>query len=154
MTRIKHLNVELPFENKFLQSFEELVKTVTHALSKLNLDWPNDKWLSILRLMTTSWHQAECYLLSGDQFFQDRHTEVLRSWKNPYSASLCSLTSSYFSAVMKFHKHSYWHCQCWKQCSSPHWQTFQEKDKASLPNSLISPQSLCSNACSFVVNRY
>lgn len=43
LTRIKHLNVELPFENKFLQSFEELVKRVTHALAKLNLDWPNEQ---------------------------------------------------------------------------------------------------------------
>lgn len=78
--------------------FEELLKVVTHAVAKLNLNWLEEE-VSVVRFKL------------GDQFqlplFPDLHAMVLRSWKNAYSARLFSPATSNYSSIVELENYGY-----------------------------------------------
>ncbi len=70
--------------------YEELLEVVTRAVAKLNIDWPADDQTEKQRSKLD-----ERFLLIKSlplcrslPFFPDVHTEVLRSWKTPFSSRL------------------------------------------------------------------
>ncbi|KAI2661423.1 Transposon Ty3-G Gag-Pol polyprotein [Labeo rohita] len=62
--------------------YEELLEVVTRAVAKLNIDWPPE---SLVEPQTSKLDEStpEPFL-----FFPDLHTEVSRSWNNPFSSRL------------------------------------------------------------------
>ncbi len=63
--------------------YEELVEVITHAVAKLSLDWPAERFIEpqrgkldecFLRFKMSSSHARAC-------LFSQPHTEVSRSWR-------------------------------------------------------------------------
>ncbi len=93
-------SVDLPPQSVL---FEELLKVVTRAVAKLNIDWPAEKECQEHPKSKLD----ECFLRSksppprrGLPFFPDLHTEVSRSWNKPYSVCLFSPHISHYSNVL------------------------------------------------------
>ncbi len=81
--------------------YEELLEVVTRAVGKLNIDWPADDQTEKQRSKLD-----ERFLLSKSlplcqslPIFPDLHTEVSRSWKNPFSSRLFIPASDYYGNV-------------------------------------------------------
>ncbi len=81
--------------------YEELLEVVTRAVAKLNINWPADDQTEKQRSKLD-----ERFLLSKSlplrrslPFFPDLHTEVSRSWKNPFSSRLFIPASDYYGNV-------------------------------------------------------
>ncbi len=81
--------------------YEELLEVVTRAVAKLNIDWPADDQTEkqksklderFLRIKSLP-------LRRSLPFFPDLHTEVSRSWKNPFSSRLFIPASDYYGNV-------------------------------------------------------
>lgn len=80
---------------------DELVGMITHAVAKLNIEWPADKQVPRQRSKLD-----EVFLLSHAQpphqclpFFPDLCTEVFRSWKRPVSYHVFSPQTSMYSNI-------------------------------------------------------
>lgn len=78
-------------------TYEELVEFFTHAVAKLNIDWPAEEQEVHRNLFMSSLDQH--FLpskaqppISGLPFFPDLHTKVSRSWNKLFSSHISSLT--------------------------------------------------------------
>lgn len=86
----------------------EFLDVVTHAVAKLNIYWlavrqdayPKSK----LEQFLPSKLQPPCWDLP---FFPDHHTEVLRSWRKPFSVRVFSPHVSNYSSIMGLKEHGY-----------------------------------------------
>lgn len=83
-------------------AFEEMLKVVTHAMAKLNLDWPTEQKMLVCSkpdayFLMSCREQPPCHLLP---LFPDLHTEVLRLQKNLYSARVHTNATSTYSMVV------------------------------------------------------
>ncbi len=81
--------------------YEELLEAVIRAVAKLNIDWPAENQTEKQRSKLD-----ERFLCSKSlplrrslPFFPDLHTEVSRSWRNPFSSRLFIPASDYYSNV-------------------------------------------------------
>ncbi len=83
------------------QQYEELLEVVTRAVAKLNIDWPADDQTEKQRrkLDERFLHSKSLPLRRSLPFFPDLHTEVSRSWKNPFSFRLFIPASDYYGNV-------------------------------------------------------
>ncbi len=81
--------------------YEELLEVVTHAVAKLNIDWPAEKQAEPQKskLDERFLHTKPLPPRRSLPFFPDLHTEVLRSWKKPFSARLFIPASDYYGNV-------------------------------------------------------
>ncbi len=83
--------------------FEELLKVVTRAVAKLNIEWPAERECQE-RPKSKLDERFLCSrsppLRRGLPFFPDLHTEAFRSWDKPYSAGLFSSDVSNYSNVL------------------------------------------------------
>ncbi len=81
--------------------YEELLEVVTRAVAKLNIDWPADDQTEKQRskLDERFLRSKSLPLLRSLPFFSDLHTEVSRSWKNPFSSRLFIPASDYHGNV-------------------------------------------------------
>ncbi len=81
--------------------YEELLEVVTHAVAKLNINWPADDQTEEQRskLDERFLRSKSLPLRRSLPFFPDLHTEVLRSWKRPFSARLFIPASDYYGNV-------------------------------------------------------
>ncbi|ROL45180.1 hypothetical protein DPX16_8309 [Anabarilius grahami] len=82
-------------------AYEELLEVVTHAVARLNIDWPAEKQEVLQQSLLD-----ECFLTSRSQpphqglpFFPDLHTEVSRLWKKPVSYHVFSPQTSNYSII-------------------------------------------------------
>ncbi len=83
--------------------YEELleVEVFTRAVAKLNINWPADDQTEKQRskLDERFLRSKSLPLRRRLPFFPDLHTEVSRSWKNPFSSRLFIPTSDYYGNV-------------------------------------------------------
>ncbi len=81
--------------------YEELLEVVTRAVAKLNIDWPADDQTEKQRskLDERFLRSKSLPLRLSLPFFPDLHTEVSRSWKNPFSSRLFIPASDYYGNV-------------------------------------------------------
>ncbi len=81
--------------------YEELLEVVTRAVAKLNIDWPADNQTEKQRgkLDERFLGSKSLPLRRSLPFFPDLHTEVLRSWKKPFSSRLFIPASDYYGNV-------------------------------------------------------
>ncbi len=72
------------------QQYEELLEVVICTVAKLNIDWPADDQTEKQRskLDERFLRSKSLPLRRSLPFFPDLHTEVSRSWKNPFSSRL------------------------------------------------------------------
>ncbi|KAL0148139.1 hypothetical protein M9458_056541 [Cirrhinus mrigala] len=77
--------------------YEELLEVVTHAVPKLNIDWPAEERAALQKSKLD-----ERFLQSKPPsqrrslpFFPDLHSEISRSWARPFSARLFAPASDY-----------------------------------------------------------
>ncbi len=81
--------------------YEELLEVVTRAVAKLNINWPADDQTEKQRskLDERFLRSKSLPLCRSLPFFPDLHTEVSRSWKNPFSSRLFIPASDYYGNV-------------------------------------------------------
>lgn len=88
--------------------YEELLEVVTHAVARLNVDWPAKK--QEVR------HKSKLYIHLlpaclqrpwGLPFFYDLHTEVSRSWKKPVSYCVFSPQTLNYSNILGLKQKGY-----------------------------------------------
>ncbi len=81
--------------------YEELLEVVTRAVAKLNIDWPtyNQTEKQRNKLDERFLRSKSLPLRRSLPFFPDLHTEVSRSWRNPFSCCLFIPASNYYGNV-------------------------------------------------------
>ncbi|KAI2655955.1 Transposon Ty3-G Gag-Pol polyprotein [Labeo rohita] len=81
--------------------YDELLEVVTRAVERLNLDWPEANLVDLpaSRLDERFLRSQAAPSRRSLPFFPDLHTEVCRSWKNPFSARLYIPASDYYGNV-------------------------------------------------------
>ncbi len=81
--------------------YEELLEVVTRAVAKLNIDWPADNQTEKQRskLDERFLRSKSLPIRRSLPFFPDLHTEVSRSWRNPFSSRLFIPASDYYGNV-------------------------------------------------------
>ncbi len=81
--------------------YEELLEVVIHTVAKLNIDWPADDQTEKQKskLDERFLRSKSLSLRRSLPFFPDLHTEVSRSWKNPFSSRLFIPASDYYGNV-------------------------------------------------------
>ena len=89
--------------------YEELLEVITHAVAKLNIDWPAEK-----KAEPQKSKLDERFLRSRPPpprrslpFFPDLHTEVSRSWAKPFSSRLFVPASNYYGNVAQLDEYGY-----------------------------------------------
>ncbi|XP_056607200.1 uncharacterized protein LOC130425144 [Triplophysa dalaica] len=92
-----------------LIAYEDLVQVIARAVAKLNLDWPDEQGQVVQsklddRYFTESQVQPPCRNLP---FFPDLHTELSKTWKNPYSAHAFKPSTSIYSSIVGLQEHGY-----------------------------------------------
>lgn len=84
---------------------------VTRAVEKLSIEWPDEKTQNNKK--TSKVYKP--FLISGQghltrkhlPFFPDLHTEVLRSWNNPYTTRTHTTSTSNYSTIVGFGEYGY-----------------------------------------------
>ncbi len=81
--------------------YEELLEVVTLAVAKLNIDWPtyNQTEKQRNKLDERFLRSKSLPLRRSLPFFPDLHTEVSRSWRNPFSCCLFIPAFDYYGNV-------------------------------------------------------
>ncbi len=78
--------------------YEELLEVVTRAVAKLNIDLPAENQTKKQKSKLDE-HFLRSKSRRSLPFFPDLHTEVSRSWKNPFSSRLFIPASDYYGNV-------------------------------------------------------
>ncbi|KAL0164598.1 hypothetical protein M9458_040351, partial [Cirrhinus mrigala] len=89
--------------------YEELLEVVTRAVAKLNIDWPAEPQVEpqkskLDERFLRSWPPSARRSLP---FFPDLHTEVSRSWNEPFSSRLFIPASYNYGCVAGLHERGY-----------------------------------------------
>ncbi|KAL0149156.1 hypothetical protein M9458_055588, partial [Cirrhinus mrigala] len=89
--------------------YEEFLEVVTHAVAKLNIDWPAEE-----KAAPQKSKLDERFLRSKPSsprrslpFFPDLHAEIARSWERPYLARLFVPASDYYGNVAGLDERAY-----------------------------------------------
>ncbi|KAA0713315.1 hypothetical protein E1301_Tti009265 [Triplophysa tibetana] len=90
-------------------AYEDLVQVIARAVAKLSLDWPYEQEQVVQsklddRFFTASQVQPPCRNLP---FFPDLHTELSKTWKNPYSSHAFKPSTSIYSSIVGLQEHGY-----------------------------------------------
>ncbi len=94
-------DVESADYSSIQSQYEELLEVVTRAVAKLNIAWPTDDQTEKQKskLDERFLRSKSLPLRRSLPFFSDLHTEVRRSWKNPFSSRLFIPASDYYGNV-------------------------------------------------------